>query len=503
MIEQRIPSLRIHAESLTGISPEWVGWCQRWLNTSPIRTRKSRYNEILLVGRWLAQTHPAITSPIQWTRQTAIDYVATVSRMRKGDWSLWDEVKDRGQPLSMRTKLHKLSHLRSFFRDCQTWGWIPHRFSPDRYLALAPSAAEDIPPKPRVLDDEVWAKLVWAGLNLESDDLPRYGRQPASGFLYPFTFWRAAAIAWLFGGLRASELRRLRLDCIRWEQDEQSRICWLDVPPAKSHGGHTRPVDGVVGDAVQAWAAERPVSEPILDKVTGEYVQLLFQFHQRYMGMGFLNNTLIPLLCAKAGIPERDSQGTITSHRARATIATHLANAPKPMPLVVLQDWLGHSSPQATLQYVKAKPITLTHAYQRAEYLARNVRTMTVFLDRETIESGIADEQTPWKYYDLGHGYCTYDFFEQCPHRMACARCSFYRPKPELFDQLMANQQRYLQMLQEIPLTETEQLAVESDLKAVQHLVNQLRHLPMPDGTLPSQSELLLQSGFIPLDQIR
>jgi hypothetical protein len=24
--------------------------------------------------------------------------------------------------------------------------------------------------------------------------------------------------------------------------------------------------------------------------------------------------------------------------------------------------------------------------------------------------------------YDLRHGYCTYDFFEQCPDRMACAK---------------------------------------------------------------------------------
>lgn len=37
--------------------------------------------------------------------------------------------------------------------------------------------------------------------------------------------------------------------------------------------------------------------------------------------------------------------------------------------------------------------------------------------------------QEPWKFYDLGHGYRTYDFFDQCPHRMACAKCSFYLPK--------------------------------------------------------------------------
>ncbi len=28
-----------------------------------------------------------------------------------------------------------------------------------------------------------------------------------------------------------------------------------------------------------------------------------------------------------------------------------------------------------------------------------------------------------------GELYCTYTFFEQCPHRMACAKCDFYTPK--------------------------------------------------------------------------
>lgn len=37
------------------------------------------------------------------------------------------------------------------------------------------------------------------------------------------------------------------------------------------------------------------------------------------------------------------------------------------------------------------------------------------------VTSGTAVAGEPWQHYDLGHGYCTYTFFEQCPHRMACA----------------------------------------------------------------------------------
>jgi hypothetical protein len=52
------------------------------------------------------------------------------------------------------------------------------------------------------------------------------------------------------------------------------------------------------------------------------------------------------------------------------------------------------------------------------------------------VRSGRAANE-PWKFYDLGHGYCAYDFFEQCPHRMACAKCTFYMPKSSSQAQLL------------------------------------------------------------------
>ena len=44
------------------------------------------------------------------------------------------------------------------------------------------------------------------------------------------------------------------------------------------------------------------------------------------------------------------------------------------------------------------------------------------------VDDGSAAKK-PWQHYDLGHGWCSYSFFEQCPHRMACADCDFYIPK--------------------------------------------------------------------------
>ena len=83
-----------------------------------------------------------------------------------------------GGPLSPRSKAQLIWSLRTFFRDLQEWEWIERRFDPRRAFALPRSIRALIGPDPRVIADEVWAKLMWAGLNLTTEDLPRHG-QPA------------------------------------------------------------------------------------------------------------------------------------------------------------------------------------------------------------------------------------------------------------------------------------------------------------------------------------
>ena len=162
------------------------------------------------------------------------------------------------------------------------------------------------------------------------------------------------------------------------------------------------------------------------------------------------------MLCRKAGVPAADVRGNITSHRARSTIATQLYNAKEPMTLFELQAWLGHRSPQSTAFYAKISPKTLTRAYDDAGYFARNVRTIEVLVDRDAVASGAAAAGEPWQYYDLGHGYCTYTFFEQCQHRMACAKCDFYAPKDSAKAQLLEAKDNLQKMLASIPLSDDE-----------------------------------------------
>jgi len=141
------------------------------------------------------------------------------------------------------------------------------------------------------------------------------------------------------------------------------------------------------------------------------------------------------------------------------------------MSLFELQEWLGHRSPETTKHYAKITPTKLAKSYADAGYFERNIRRVEVLIDQDAARTGLAAKSEPWKFYDLGHGYCAYDFFEQCPHRMACAKCSFYVPKNSSKAQLLEGRANLLRMMQEIPLTDEEKSAVEDGIAALNSLV--------------------------------
>jgi hypothetical protein len=219
-------------------------------------------------------------------------------------------------------------------------------------------------------------------------------------------------------------------------------------------------------------------------------VQYLFAHRGRLLGMAFLNATLIPLLCRKAGVPEADARGKLTSHRARSTIASMLGNAKEPMTLLELQQWLGHRWPSSTQHYFQILPTKLGRAYADADYFRRNVRTVDVLIDEQTILSGAAANGEPWKYFDLGHGLCANPFYEQCPHRLACARCPFYRPKRSTLEanlEAVVHLRQMTRMQQALTLTDDELAAVTEGAELLQSLVDKLTDVPTPGGPTPRQ----------------
>lgn len=109
-----------------------------------------------------------------------------------------------------------------------------------------------------------------------------------------------------------------------------------------------------------------------------------------------------------------------------------------------------------------------------------------MLINQEAVRTGSASRGEAWKFYDLGHGYCTYDFYAQCPHRMACARCSFYLPKDFTKAQLLEGKVNLARLREEIPLTDEEVAAVDEGISLHERLLERLADVPTPDGRNPA-----------------
>lgn len=280
-------------DARNSVPPEWVKWVERWLSTSTLqwKTRRLYRQHLFKVGRWLATEHPECRSPELWTREVAAAWVAAVCRMRVGEWMQVDPkyIKGIGKPLAPATKAHHMNSVGAFFRDCQEWEWISRRFDPRRCFSIPRSVRGLIAPNPRIIADDVWAKLLWAGLNLAASDLPVKPRQKCH--YYPIEMVRAVTIVWLFCGLRMDEIRRLRIGCaLEWKDPAAPAVvCNFSVPANKTSPAFAKPVDRLVGEAVRAWEAVRPPQPLALDEKTGELVEFLFMYRGKRVAERYIN----------------------------------------------------------------------------------------------------------------------------------------------------------------------------------------------------------------------
>ncbi|HEX8656650.1 MAG TPA: hypothetical protein VF690_03915 [Hymenobacter sp.] len=475
------------------LSADWACLIQAWYNTStdPVAVRKRKKGAVAKAARWAAEKYPDAASAQQWTRSTAIAYVAAVTRMIAGQWQhpKFKSTPNRGQPLRAAYQMALLADLRSFFSDCHEWGWFLISFNPDRCLATPKSVLNKRRPNPRPIDSALWTKLQEAGLSLTKKDLPitkllmaKRGNVAPDSW-YPLDMVRAMAIVWLFTGLRSDEIRRLRVGCIRPIPREENgggspstpAICSLTVPLGKNQSGFSKPVPGIVGDAIGIWEKSRPPVPKHWDYNTAEAVNFLFVWRGKQVGRWYLNNVIIPMLCRKAGIPIEDAFGKITTHRARHTLAYQLGNAAMPMSDSDLQDWFGHFSPASLGWYATINERKLQEVYATANHVSVDKRQLEQLKNPTTVSGDLATAGESGPSVDLGHGFCTYDFFAQCSQRTSCATCAFYKPKESLYSQLHEAKSQLQRMLHSLPLSKEARQAVEDGIALNETLVAIMR----------------------------
>jgi len=253
-------------------------------------------------------------------------------------------------------------------------------------------------------------------------------------------------------------------------------LCFLSVPVNKTGTAFTKPVHWLVGKRIEAWERVRPQQTLGLDPKTNEMVNFLFSFRGIRIAPEYVNGHLIPLLCAKANIPLRDAVGKITAHRARATIASALYNAPEGLGIGELGQWLGHKDLRSTQYYAKLHPTRLAKSIARAN---KNSRLIQVMVDPTAAAKG-----EPAIFYYLGDGaYCANPAWASCPHRMACLKCPMYVAKETA--QLIEARDGILRLMQEVPLTDEEKSVAEGDVTALDRYIEKRKHVQTPQ--IPSE----------------
>ena len=207
----------------------------------------------------------------------------------------------------------------------------------------------------------------------------------------------------------------------------KNAVCFLTVPVNKTNTSFPKAVNPMVGKAINEWSVyDQPNSHSWFYRKTGELVQVLFAHRGHGLSIHYLNNTLIPLLCKKAGIPRADERGAITSHRARATIATLLYNAPEGLTIWEsdAMAWSPKSRFHSPLR-LRTNPTKLAQAVLLKAH--RNSRLVEALVDTKADANGEVKI-----YYVLGeHGFCSNAEWASCLYRMACVKCPFFVPKEQ------------------------------------------------------------------------
>jgi len=488
-----------------GVAQEWFDWVECWQNKATLSpsTIKGTRLDLHKIGRWLAQEHSGVTCPAQWDRKLAAEFIAAVNGWKVGDFTVNDWVakkKRQGLNLNAATKEALLVSLKKFLKDLQEWELIPVRLNPTQALKSPRSVRALVGPKPhqRLIESAVWLKLLWAGLNLTEEDMAISGN---GGSRYPIELVKAVAIAWLFVGSRNDEYRRLRVGCTRFissisehEAEDVPRpqgppfpqnVCTvINIPDNKTSRSFTKCVDVIVGAVFQDWEKLRPKQRKIKDRKTDEYFDALFSYRGNVISDRYISDALIPTLCRKAGIPTEDKNGRITSHRGRTTIITELGKYG--MTAFELAQFAGHKGLDQIRHYLVVTPTQLAQSYQKAGILQKNLRQIKVLIDKDAVESGAVANGEPWIYYFLGHGHCMNDFWSSCQHRMACAKCGFYKPL-EPMERWLETKTNILEFLQEVPLDDEEIAALEGDIVAIDALMLKNYDIPTLDGQTPRQ----------------
>lgn len=279
---------------------------------------------------WIAAEDAAVASFADVTREHALAYAELLQTVASSQ---------TGRPLSLESRLSRLSALSVFFRDAAAWSWPD---APGRPL-IGPG---DLPKRPmrvpRYVPAEELARLMDAVRRL------------------PCPYQRAALLVARWSGARRGEVRALERDCLDAYPDGTAR---LRIPVGKTKSERVVPLHPEAAAAVRALQAVPPVGRGFRDEQTGVVAHRLFVGRGRLYSASYLFEAPLAEACRLAGLLGPDGRPTVTAHRLRHTVATELAE--RGAKLHTIMKLLGHTSVGMAMVYAYISDNEVLRDYQR------------------------------------------------------------------------------------------------------------------------------------------
>ena len=180
------------------------------------------------------------------------------------------------------------------------------------------------------------------------------------------------------------------------------------MPVHKTGTAFTKPVDPLLGQAIEAWQAVRPAQPAMIDRKTSEHVNMLFAVRGQPVARSYINHRSSPD-CRQG---RRSRQRSAGPDHQPPCLCHHCQPSQRQGTNDIVRA-AGLARPSQTKHHPALRedhPKTLSKAAPRPA-TSPATRTIEVLLDRDAVASGTAATGQPWQHYDLGHGLCSYTFF--------------------------------------------------------------------------------------------
>jgi hypothetical protein len=259
-------------------------------------------------------------------------------------------------------------------------------------------------------------------------------------------------------------------------ENKPPKIYYLQIPAGKSRGSFWIWLPDYVAEAIKAWKRERPSQQrKLLDRKDREEVDFLFCYRERHTGVPFINNSVIPVLCKRAGVSIEDAKGKITGHRGRSTRLTLLQR--NGVSLDDLAEYAGHADTRTIRRYVRHNPLQLHRTIQAADDVSRIIEGV---IDMQAAAQGLPALRWFIGYDANGEPmFCGNQSYITCPHRLDCSRCGMFIGGEKA--RLLQEGEQTLPVTSKVPMTPLEKCVVEEDQVGAEACRVALQQIPAPE----------------------